>query len=182
MILKFNLLPKRVAEVKPETRPFTFVKIYFIILSFLVITLISVTYNNYSKIKTFEKEKNEKQLLLNKYKNITKKVKELERENEEVKKRIEMIVNLKRNQGKNLKYLAEVIKEIKPEKLMLSNLKIQNDSAFLKGISLDMEFLAFYMQSLESKKEIIKNVNLKTAYQKGMGDFKLVEFEMEVKF
>ena len=182
MILKFNLLPKKIVEVKAEERPFSFVKIYFSILSFIILSLILIAYNNYSTIKNLEKQRNEKQFLLNKYKNIAKKVKELEKESEEIKKRIETVVNLKKNQGRNLKYFAEVIKEIQPEKLILTNLKIQNDNAYLKGLSLNMDFLAFYMQTLENKKDIIKNVNLKTAFQKELADLKLVEFELEVKF
>ncbi len=45
-----------------------------------------------------------------------------------------------------------------------------------------MDFLAYYMQSLESKKDLIKNTNLKTAYQKEIANLKLIEFELEVIF
>lgn len=182
MIIKFNLLPKKVVKIEIKGRPLQFVKIYFSILFFFTITFLVIIYNNFSTIKNLEKEKNEKQVLLNKYKNIAKKVKDLEKESEEIKKRIETVLNLKKNQGKNLQYLAELIREIQPEKLIITNLKIQNDNGYLKGLSLDMDFLAFYMQSLENKKELFKNVNLKTAYQKEVADLKLVEFELEVKF
>ena len=182
MIIKFNLLPKESVEVETKERTLSFFKIYFSILSFIILSLILLIHNNYSIYKKLEKEKNEKQILLNKYKNIAKKVKNLEKENEEIKKRIETVVNLKKDQGKNLKYLAELIKEIQPDKLILTNLKIQNDNCYLKGLSLDIDFLAYYMQSLEGKKDLIKNVNLKTAYQKEVSDLKLVEFELEVKF
>lgn len=182
MILKFNLLAKKVIEIKTEERRFSFVKIYFSLLFFIIFSLILMTYNNYSTIKNLEKERNRKQILLNKYKTIAKKVQDLEKVNEEIKRRIETIVNLKRNQGKTLKYFGEVIKEIQPEKLLLTNLTIQNDNAYLKGLCLDMDFLAHYMQLLENKKDIIKNINLKTAFQKEMTNLKLVEFELEVKF
>ncbi|MGC9109804.1 MAG: PilN domain-containing protein [Caldimicrobium sp.] len=182
MIIKFNLLLKKIVEVESKEKKLSFFKIYFSILSFIILSLIFLIYNNYSIYKNLEKEKKEKLVLLNKYKNIAIKVKNLEKENEEIKKRIEIVVNLKKDQSKNLKYLAELIKNVKPDKLILTSLKIQNDNCYLKGLSLDMAFLAYYMQSLEGKKDLIKNVNLKTAYQKEVSDLKLVEFELEVKF
>jgi type IV pilus assembly protein PilN len=182
MIIKFNLLQKKIVEVESKEKKLSFFKIYFSILSFIILSLIFLIYNNYSIYKNLEREKKEKLVLLNKYKNIAIKVKNLEKENEEIKKRIEIVVNLKKDQSKNLKYLAELIKDVKPDKLILTSLKIQNDNCYLKGLSLDMDFLAYYMQSLEGKKDLIKNVNLKTAYQKEVSDLKLVEFELEVKF
>ncbi|MCS7199140.1 MAG: PilN domain-containing protein [Caldimicrobium sp.] len=116
------------------------------------------------------------------YKRIAIKVKEMERENEEIKKRIEIILTLRDAQGKNLKNLANVLRDVPASKLLFSNLKLDNSKAYIKGIGLDMDFLALYLQNLENNKEVIKALNLKTAQQKTIGDLKLIEFELEVSF
>lgn len=182
MIIKFNLLPQKTTEVTIKEKPLTFITVYFSILSFILISFALIAYNNYSTLRKLESEKNEKQMTLTKYKNIAEKVKKLEKESEEIKQRIETLVNLKKEQGKSLNYLAELIKEIAPDKLIITSLTLKDNNAHIKGMGLDMDFLAYYMQSLENKKNIIKNVNLKIASQKELQDLKLVEFELEVKF
>ncbi len=182
MIIKFNLLPKERVEIEaPEKTP-VFLKIYSAILLFFIISVVSLTVNLQNKINYLEKEKKNKEMTLNNYKNIAKKVKNMEKENEEVKKRIETIITLKEAQGKNLRYLAEIISNTNQNQLIFSTLKLDNSKAFIKGLGLDMDFLAIYMQRLEQKKEVIKAVNLKNAQQKVLADLKLVEFELEVLF
>jgi type IV pilus assembly protein PilN len=182
MIIKFNLLPKEKIEFEaPEKTP-VFLKVYSAILLFFIISVISLTVNVQKKINSLETDKKNKETTLNNYKNIAKKVKTMEKENEEVKRRIETLVTLKESQGKNLRYLAEIISNTNQNQLMFSTLKLDDSKALIKGLGLDMDFLALYMQRLEQKKEIIRSVNLKNAQQKVLADLKLVEFELEVLF
>ncbi|BAU22838.1 hypothetical protein THC_0443 [Caldimicrobium thiodismutans] len=182
MIIKFNLIPKEKLEIEIREKPPVFFKIYSAIFLFFIITMASLIYNIQTKIHSLDKEKKNKELILNNYKNIAKKVKSMEKENEEVKKRIETIIALKDTQGKNLRYLAEIMANTIQNQLIFSSLKLENAKASIKGLGLEMDFLAMYMQNLEQKKDIIKSVNLKNAQQKIVSDLKLVEFELEVLF
>ncbi|MEN3039433.1 MAG: hypothetical protein ABDI07_09855 [Candidatus Kryptonium sp.] len=182
MIIKFNLLPKE--KIQPEVRekPPIFLKVYTSFLLFTLIILAVIFYNTHNKIVNLTEDKKKKEELLNKYKKIAIKVKEMEKENEEVKRRIEIIISLKEAQGKNLKNLASILSNAQVSKLLFSGLRLDSAKANVKGLGLDMDFLALYMQHLENNKEVIKSVTLKTAQQKTLGDLKLVEFELEVNF
>lgn len=182
MIIKFNLLPKE--KVSPEAREISliFLKVYISLLLFLLTFLTFLFYTTHNKITSLIQEKKQKEVILEDYKRIAIKVKEMERENEEIKKRIEIILTLRDAQGKNLKNLANVLRDVPASKLLFSNLKLDNSKAYIKGIGLDMDFLALYLQNLENNKEVIKALNLKTAQQKTIGDLKLIEFELEVSF
>lgn len=182
MIIKFNLIPKEKVEAEIKEKPLIFLKVYSAFLLFFIITIASLIYNTQTKIYSLDKEKKNKEMTLNKYKNIAQKVKVMEKENEEVKKRIETIIALKDAQGKNLRYLDEIMANTSQNQLIFSSLKLENSKAFVKGLGLEMDFLAMYMQKLEQKKDIVKSVNLKNAQQKVVADLKLVEFELEVLF
>lgn len=183
MIIKFNLLPRE-EIITPEVteQPPVFLKFYTFLLLFLVITLVIFSYNTQTKISSLESDKKKKEEILKKYKTIAQKVKEMERENEEVKKRIEVIIALKEAQGKHLRNMAHLFQAVEANRLLFNNFKLDSNKAFIKGLGLDMDFLAIYMQNLENNKELFKAVNLKTAQQKSIGDLKLVEFELEVTF
>lgn len=181
MIIKFNLTPrKRIEEVKEKKFPF--LSIYLSLLLTLIIALSVFIIKTQFDISNLRKEKKEKEETLTRYKSIAKKVKEMEREKEELKKRIETIINLKSKQGKNLKNLFALLSNINSGKLILTNLKLDNNRSNLKGLGLDMDFLALYMEELEKTKEIIKGVNLKSAQQKNLNNIKFIEFEIEVQF
>jgi len=182
MIIKFNLLPQKVEVERKIKRGVPFLKSYFILILMSFSVMAGLFYRNINIIKKYEKDKAELQLQINNYKTRLAKIKELERESLEIKKRIETILELKKAQGKKLYHLAEILKEVQPDRLIITNFNLKEDKAYIKGIGLDMDFLAHYMGALESKKEIIKNVNLKIATQKEAGEFKLVEFELEVQF
>jgi len=183
MIIKFNLIRREEKELeKIEIKKFSFLKFYFSLILLLIVSLTMIFYEKNKTIKKLENQKNEKQMLLAKYKNIANKIKKIERENEEIKKRIEMIVNLKKSQERELKKLAELLYESNSDKILLTNLKISSNKGNIKGLSLDLDYLAYYMQNLEMKKDLIKEVILKTATQKESNEIKLIEFEIEVNY
>lgn len=183
MIIKFNLIRKEERELeKIEIKKFSFLKFYFSLILFLIISLTIIFYEKNKTIKKLEAKKNEKQMILTKYRNIANKIKKLEKENEEIKKRIETIVNLKKSQERELKKLAELLYESNSDKILLTNLKINSNKGNIKGLSLDLDYLAYYMQNLEKKKDLIKEIILKTATQKESYEIKMIEFEMEVNY
>lgn len=182
MIIKFNLLPIKRPEEKKEEKTYIFLKFYIFLLALLLFGLGGYFFKSTSEISSLEKNKKEKEETLAKYKKIAQKVKKMEAEKEELKKRIETIIMLKNKQGKNLKNLFTIMAKVKSGKLIFTNLKLDSAKATIKGLGLDMDFLALYLDELEKTKEIIKGINLKTAQQKNIGDLKFIDFEVEVQF
>ncbi len=84
-------------------------------------------------------------------------------------------------QGQGLERLFLILKEMS-NKIILTNLKLEVSKAQVKGLSLDVDFLAEYMRRLESQKEQIQAVNLKGVQQKILSDIKFSEFEIEILY
>ncbi len=185
MIIKFNLLPKEQREEILEKEAFfkkhLFLKIYLFLIFLVVFLLGILTYVNYTQFNSLKKLKADKENQLQKYKNIAKKIKTLEKEEQEVRKRIETIIDLKKLQGQGLERLFLILKEMS-NKIILTNLKLEVSKAQVKGLSLDVDFLAEYMRRLESQKEQIQAVNLKGVQQKILSDIKFSEFEIEILY
>ncbi|MFN3568331.1 MAG: PilN domain-containing protein [Caldimicrobium sp.] len=184
MIIKFNLIPKeKIEEIEAlKERPYLFLKSYFVLLLIMLLGVCSFVILKQREVSLLEKTKKEKEEALTKYKYTAQKVKEMEKDIEELKKRIETLVALKSKQGKNLKNLNILLSMANPSKVIFTNLKLESSKANIKGLGLDMDFLAHYMGELEKNKEIVKNVNLKIAQQQTIGDLKVINFELEVFF
>ncbi|MFN3302052.1 MAG: PilN domain-containing protein, partial [Patescibacteria group bacterium] len=65
---------------------------------------------------------------------------------------------------------------------IFTNLKLESSKANIKGISLDIDYLANYMGELEKNKDIIKSVNLKVAQQQAIRNLNIINFELEILF
>ncbi|MFN3504924.1 MAG: PilN domain-containing protein [Caldimicrobium sp.] len=184
MIIKFNLIPKEKIEEaeRIKERTYLFLKLYFVLIIIIILGVSSFVIFKQREISALEITKKEKEETLKKYKHIAQKVKEMEIEKEELKKRIKILVSLRTNQGKNLKNLYTLLSMVNPSKLIFTNLKLESSKANIKGLGLDMDFLAHYMGELEKNKEIVKSVNLKIAQQQTIGDLKFINFELEILF
>ena len=182
MIIKFNLIPKPKIEEIPEKKKYLFLKFYSLLLILIILGLGAYFIKSQSEISSLEKIKKERETTLNKYKEVASKVKKMESEKEELKRQIETMVNLKAKQGKNLKNLYAILSKVNYGKLIFTNLKLDSSKAVIKGLGLDMDFLALFMEELEKEKEVIKSLNLKTAQQKNVGDLKFIEFVLEMQF
>jgi len=119
---------------------------------------------------------------LNKYKNIALKVKKLEAEKEDIKKRINAIIELKKDQGQRLRVLYYTLSEVKENKVLINSLKTEPGKEHIKGYALSLEDVANYLKNLEANKQVFKNVELKAAVSKQLAEYSLVEFESEVQF
>jgi len=184
MIIKFNLLPqeKRVTQARKKIISLSFGYFYvFTLIVFLLLIIATMFYIEW-ELKNLEQEKNEKKALLDKYKTIALRVKKLEEENEEIKKRINAIIELKKEQGQTLRMVYYVIYGIKENKILINNLKVEKGRGIIKGYAVSYEDVANYLKNLEQSKEVFKKVEIKSAISKVIADYPLVEFEGEVQF
>lgn len=179
MIIKFNLLPKKV-EAKPEVpkEPFRFYKLIiatFILMLSLVITGVITLEREYRGLL---KEKEVKEKRLKEVKEIAKRVEDMEKESNEIKKRIETVVALKKTHGEILRRLDTILASIGKNQIYFSSLRLAFNQTNIEGLSTDMESIGEYFKSLENKKDLVKQVNIKEVKKKD----RLVEFQAEVIF
>lgn len=183
MIIKFNLLSiEDTLSIESKKIGTLFIKIYFIMILFVIFILSIFIYNTQSTLSSLELDKRKKEEALKKDKDIAQKVKAMEKENEEIKRKIEIILTLKEEQDKNLKLMANLFLHVEANRLLFNKFKLDSSKAHIKGMCLDIDFLAIYLQNLENKKELFKAINLRTVQQKTIGEIKLVEFDLEVNF
>ncbi|PMP67745.1 MAG: hypothetical protein C0190_02705 [Thermodesulfobacterium geofontis] len=179
MIIKFNLLPKKeLIRIEEEKKRFIFLKTFLIIFLIVIITILAEGFRLQYTLKNLENEKVEKEKKLVEYKKIAERLKELEKENEELKKRISTIIALKENQGKGLQRIETLIRNIGRNRIVFTELSVELSKADINGVSSDLRDIAGYLKSLENTKEIIKEVSLnKTEKKAGY-----IEFKAGVKF
>uniref|UniRef100_A0A7C4NUM9 Fimbrial assembly family protein n=1 Tax=Thermodesulfobacterium geofontis TaxID=1295609 RepID=A0A7C4NUM9_9BACT len=179
MIIKFNLLPKReLIKVEEEKERFVFLKTFLIIFIAVILTIFVEGFRLQHTLKTLKNEKVEKEKRLVEYKKVAEKLEELEKENEELKKRISTIVSLKENQGKGLQRIETLIGNLGKNRIVFAELSVGISNANMNGISSDLKDIAEYLKNLENVKELVKEVSLnKTEKKEGY-----IEFRAEVLF
>jgi len=184
MIIKFNLLPhkKKIIKTSKKVISLSFAHVYVFVLIIIFAFIIGAVINVELNLRKLEKEKREKEEYLNRYKSIAIKVKKLEEEKEDIKKRINAIIELKKDQGQRLRVLYYIISEVKENKVLISTLKADPGKGYIKGYAFSLEDVANYLKNLEVNKQVFKNVELRSAVTKQLGEYSLVEFESEVQF
>ena len=184
MILKFNLLPReRLEALEAESKKkYQFLKLagIAILLTFLSISFTSI-YLAY-KIHFLKSIAKDLSLELSKYKFIAQKVKAMEKENKEIKQRILTILKLKKQQAQILKRLDCLLRAIDNNKIFFNNLEITVSRAQIKGVSMDLEYIANYLKNLERNKNIIKDVILKNTVKRESQAIPYIEFNTEIRF
>lgn len=178
MIIKFNLLPKK-EIVKPEVKEkYIFLKTFLIIFIIVILTIMMMgIYLGYN-LKSLKNEKMKKEIKLRKYKKIAQKVKILEKESEEIKKRISTIIDLKKRQGKELQKIETLIRNISINRIIFTQLSVKPSQAEITGVSSDLKDIANYLKNLENQRNIIKEVFLSETVKKEA----YIEFKAGVLF
>jgi len=179
MIIKFNLLPKKeVFKPELEKERYPFLKTLLIVFLVVIIAIIVEGFRLEYTLRNLRNEKIEKEKKLAEYKKIAEKVQALEKENEEIKKRIATIVDLKKNQGRGLQKLETLIANIGKNRIVITELSVEPSKAEINGVSSDLKDIASYLKNLENTKEVIKEVSLNKTEKKEA----YIEFKAGVSF
>jgi len=174
MIIKFNLLPKKEpGKLEEVKKKYVFLRTFLIVFILVITTIIVEGFHLEYTLRNLKEEKIEKEKKLAEYKKIAQKVESLEKETEEIKKRISTIINLKKNQGKGLQKLEILLENIGRNKIVFTELSITPNKAEMNGISSDLKNIANYLKNLENQKDIIKEISLrKTEKREAYIEFK----------
>ncbi|MBO8144089.1 MAG: hypothetical protein H0Z16_05845 [Thermodesulfobacterium sp.] len=179
MIIKFNLLPKKEpVKLEEVKKKYVFLRTFLIVFIVVITTIVVEGFRLGYTLKSLKEEKIKKEKKLAEYKKIAQKVKFLEKETEEIKKRISTIINLKKSQGRGLQKLEVLLENIGRNKIVLTELSIEPSKAEMNGVSSDLKNIANYLKNLENRRDIIKEVSLRKTEKKEV----YIEFKAGVLF
>lgn len=181
MIVKFNLAPEKEPQDGVINRSsHKSLKILSAILLILISGIIVLTVKTERELRALERQKREKNELLLKYKTIANKIKDLEKRNEEIERKIRIIVALKEKQDLTLKRMSTLFTYAEKKRVYFTNFQMNETQARVRGISFDIDLVANYMDLIETNRNIIKSINLKFAKTKEFISY--YNFEIEVVF
>ena len=181
MIIRFNLVPKYEREKKRKIE-IDYVKLFFICILIVVFAIITSFVVLEYKLNRLERLKRLKIAERNTYKKIIPKIKQLKEQHKEITQKILTILSLKKKQGRVLYVYYIIASSIEKNDITFKNLTINSQKALLKGISLDLEDVANFLQTLESHKEILKTIELENVYKRKVGGIGIVEFNTQIFF
>lgn len=180
-MLRINLLPirqlKKRAKARNQMIGFGMVFIAVLaVLGFVAVLQIGKVESVEAAIADLQKE--EKRLAP-----IIKEVDLLERQKKELERRISIIKKLRRESSLTVHVLDEVANIIDNERMWLVSLSQQGGSLQLKGVALDNETIAQFMEAVKLS-QYIKSVNLQSSTLKKVGgrDFKNFSLSFSVGF
>jgi len=173
-MIKINLFPFRAARIKENIR--RQVTVYSLSVIFLILLLGVFPYNPYSylsldkKLKSLREEKDVKGKKLDSFKDITVKIKKLDKTKAEIEVKLKTIEDLEKGKAGPVKLLDDIAMSVPRDKLWLTRLKEEKGILTLEGTAMDNETVADFMNRLEST-ESLKSVELVRTRQKKIKDF-----------
>ena len=173
-MIRVNLLPEGKRKKK---KPFPI--ILFIGIVVTVITLsVSGAYTAYmsKKIKVLEEEHTQKNMQLQKLKEMIKEVENFEVENKMLADKNRIIMQLKKSQNGPVKILDELSSKL-PSGLWFTALIDKGGLFTLEGTAFSNAALVNYIQSLKASENII-NVNLLESKQSMIENFTIYNFKL----
>ncbi len=157
-MIRINLLPTRAIKKKEDISKQVLVFIFSMI--FVGSGMFFYYYQLNSQHNILLKEKDEKQKLLEKYKDISKKIANIQTKLTNVQKRISLINNLSMNRSSIIRLIDQITNAIPTQKAFLKRITEAKGIINLDGTAKDNETVATFMVFLNSQPDI-KNVMLK---------------------
>ena len=162
-MIKINLFPYRAARIKENIR--RQVSIYGLSILFLLLAMGYYYLNFNREINILKQEKTAKQKELDSFKDITAKIKTIQKTIAEIEPKLKTIKELEKLKTGPVRLLDEIAMSAPKDKLWLTSLKESKGSLSLEGTAMDNETVADFMSSLQSK-ESIQSVELVRTKQK----------------
>jgi type IV pilus assembly protein PilN len=179
-MIKINLFPFRAIAAKENIK--RQITIYLLSTIFLVLAM-GYYYLDFSKKITSLREKHDvKKKELDKYKDTTTKIKELNKTKAEIEVKLKTIQELEKGKTGPVKLLDDIAMSIPKDKLWLTNFKETQGSLNLDGTAMDNETVADFMGRLKSTESIKSVLLVKTKQKKIKGfDRNLKDFSLICK-
>ena len=185
-MIKINLFPFRAAKIKENIR--RQVTVYSLSVVFLILLLGVFPYNPYSylsldkKLKSLREEKDDKEKDLDKFKDITVKIKKLDEDKADLKVKLKTIKDLEKGKAGPVKLLDDIAMSVPRDKLWLTRLAEEKGKLTLEGTAMDNETVADFMDRLKGT-DSVTSVELVRTRQKNIKelDLNLKDFALNCK-
>jgi type IV pilus assembly protein PilN len=185
-MIKINLFPFRAARIKENIR--RQVTVYSLSVIFLILLLGVFPYNPYSylslnkKLESLREEKDVKGKKLDKFKDITVKIKELDKTKAEIEVKLKTIEDLEKGKAGPVKLLDDIAMSVPRDKLWLTRLAEEKGKLTLEGTAMDNETVADFMDRLKGT-DSVTSVELVRTRQKNIKelDLNLKDFALNCK-
>jgi len=185
-MIKINLFPFRAARIKENIRRQVTVSSLSVV--FLILLLGVFPYNPYSylsldkKLKSLREEKDVKGKKLDSFKDITVKIKKLDKTKAEIEVKLKTIEDLEKGKTGPVKLLDDIAMSVPRDKLWLTSLKEEKGILTLEGTAMDNETVADFMDRLKGT-DSVTSVELVRTRQKNVKelDLNLKDFALNCK-
>ncbi len=144
-MIKINLFPFRAARIKENIR--RQVTVYSLSVIFLILLLGVFPYNPYSylsldkKLKFLREEKDVKGKKLDSFKDITVKIKKLDKTKAEIEVKLKTIEDLEKGKAGPVKLLDDIAMSVPRDKLWLTRLAEEKGEPTLEGKAMDNAYI-----------------------------------------
>lgn len=172
-MLKINLFSKK-AKPRGLFKPDFW--IFLIVLLLVIGAGIGYTMVLDMQIQSLQAVLTVKQKKVKKMGTYQKKIKELEKKVTAFKQRIEVIKNIRQKQNLPVIYLDVLVSHLPKRKLWFNNLQLNGDKIRFKGVALDNQVLARYIEVLRRSRYVQKAAIVFTSRKK-VDKYDLVNFE-----
>jgi len=156
-MLKINLLPVRQLKKKAKAKNQIFGMCFLFVCALVLVALVGMF--QAGKIKNLNTEVTALRQEKASYAPTLKKMAQLEKDTIELDRRTNIIKQLKANSSLTVRVLDEVANIIDNKRMWLESLKQQGSSLHLKGVALDNQTVAQFMDKLKES-SYVQGVNL----------------------
>ncbi|MFP4315320.1 MAG: PilN domain-containing protein [Desulfovibrionales bacterium] len=177
-MIRINLLPKQkrvsVSNVEKE------VVLYVLLVILMIVGSFSVNVWVTQRLDVLRAEVSSKQSLRNSLRAKVNKVNEIKKELADIERKIQIIKEVRDKQGLPIRYVDEVVRTLPAEKIWFESFTLNEDGSIsIRGVSVDNQAFALYVQNLRSSPFISSVVTQRTSRREiqGLG---LVEFSCNI--
>ncbi len=172
-MLKINLLPIRQFKKRAKAKTELLCVAILLVCFFAVLGL--VAYNQMQTVNMLEESIAELEAEKAKYQPILNKIKKLEKQKKELKRKTGIIEQLKKDSSLTVRVLDEVSNIVDNERMWLLSINQQGSSLTLSGMALDNQTVAQFMDNLKAS-SFITSVNLSNSSLKSVAGRDLKTF------
>ncbi len=179
-MININLLPEK-QKIKISKKVKRELLFFVVIICFMFVGIIFAHQYISKKIYSLKSQVYKKEVVKRRLQKKVRKIALLKKQLKVIQGKIDIIKNIRKIQVMPLLRLNEIEVLIPYQKLWFKNLSLNGSSLSLRGIALDNQALAFYIQKLR-KSPYINNVLFNKAERKYIFHLKLVDFTCKIKF
>ncbi len=178
-MIRINLLPKqqraKISHAKKE------LVLLVLVLTGLLLGMNGIQNRLDYKVQGLKVTKEELLLQKRKLRAKISHISKLQKQHEKIKKKIEVIKDIRQQQSLPIRYLDLLVRTLPEKKMWFQALELDQEGTMqLKGIAMDNQVFAQYLQELRHS-PLIRDIILKKTSKQNIDKFELIAFQCQIK-